>query len=49
MNQPRCPVDIEFGDVQGNILTAYGKFGFPFGRFDSRCGRVELMTDRSVI
>lgn len=33
MNEPRCPVDIEFGDVQGNILTAYGKFGFPYGRF----------------
>jgi Dyp-type peroxidase family len=33
MNERRCPVDIEFGDVQGNILTAYGKFGFPFGRF----------------
>ena len=33
MTELRCPVDIEFGDVQGNILTAYGKFGFPFGRF----------------
>jgi len=33
MNQPRCPVDIEFGDVQGNVLTAYGKLGFPYGRF----------------
>ena len=33
MTQQSCPVDIEFGDVQGGILTAYGRLGFPFGRF----------------
>jgi deferrochelatase/peroxidase EfeB len=33
MTDPRCPVDIEFADVQGGILTAYGRQGFPFGRF----------------
>ena len=33
MSETRCPVDIEFGDVQGNILTAYGRLGFPYGRF----------------
>lgn len=31
--EPRCPVDIEFADVQGGILTAYGRQGFPFARF----------------
>lgn len=29
----KCPVDIEYGDLQGNVLTAYGKLGFPYGRF----------------
>ena len=33
MSDTDCPVDIEFADVQGNILTAYGKLGFPQGRF----------------
>ncbi|HEX8525615.1 MAG TPA: hypothetical protein VF689_01400, partial [Allosphingosinicella sp.] len=28
-----CPVDLEYADLQGNILTAYGRLGFPFGRF----------------
>ena len=25
--ETHCPVDIEFADVQGNILTAYGRLG----------------------
>ncbi|HEX8124589.1 MAG TPA: hypothetical protein VF548_03320 [Allosphingosinicella sp.] len=29
----KCPVDIEYGDLQGNVLTAYGRLGFPYGRF----------------
>jgi Dyp-type peroxidase family len=33
MTQAHCPVEIEFGDVQGNVLTAYGRLGFPYGRF----------------
>jgi deferrochelatase/peroxidase EfeB len=33
MSETHCPVDIEFADVQGNILTAYGRLGFPHGRF----------------
>ena len=33
MSDTDCPVDIEFADVQGNILTAYGRLGFPHGRF----------------
>ena len=33
MTDVRCPVDIEFADVQGGILTAYGRQGFPFARF----------------
>ena len=33
MTEPRCPVDIEFADVQGGLLTAYGRQGFPFARF----------------
>jgi deferrochelatase/peroxidase EfeB len=33
MTEARCPVDIEFADVQGGILTAYGRQGFPFARF----------------
>jgi Dyp-type peroxidase family len=28
-----CPVDIEYADVQGNVLTAYGRLGFPYARF----------------
>lgn len=27
------PVDVEFADIQGGILTAYGRLGFPYGRF----------------
>jgi len=33
MTDRRCPVDVEFGDLQGNILTGYGRLGFPFARF----------------
>jgi Dyp-type peroxidase family len=33
MSEAVCPVDIPFADVQGNILTGYGRQGFPFGRF----------------
>lgn len=33
MSDVRCPVDIPFADVQGNILTGYGRQGFPFARF----------------
>jgi Dyp-type peroxidase family len=29
----KCPVDIEYGDLQGNVLTAYGRLGFPYGCF----------------
>jgi Dyp-type peroxidase family len=29
----RSPVELEFGDLQGGILSAYGKRGFPKGRF----------------
>ncbi|HEY0044020.1 MAG TPA: hypothetical protein VGB62_05665 [Allosphingosinicella sp.] len=28
-----CPVDIPFADVQGGILTGYGRQGFPFARY----------------
>ena len=27
------PVELDFADIQGNILTAYGRLGFPKGRF----------------
>ena len=30
---PACSVDIELADVQGNLLTAYGRLGFPYGSF----------------
>lgn len=33
MNEKGCPVELELADLQGNILTAYGRLGFPFGRF----------------
>ena len=33
MNDKGCPVELELADLQGNILTAYGRLGFPFGRF----------------
>ena len=54
MTEPRCPVDVEFGDLQGNILTGYGRLGFPFARFgvvnvqDPAAGRafVEALRDR---
>ncbi len=26
-------VELDLADIQGNILTAYGKHGFPKGRF----------------
>jgi Dyp-type peroxidase family len=47
-----CPVDIEFGDLQGNILTAYGRLGFPYGCFglltvrDAARGRLMVETLR---
>jgi len=31
------PVDVEYADIQGGILTAYGRLGFPFGRFALVC------------
>jgi len=31
------PIDIEYADIQGGILTAYGRLGFPFGRFALVC------------
>ncbi|MBV8687017.1 MAG: hypothetical protein JOZ90_15630 [Alphaproteobacteria bacterium] len=33
MSGRKYPVDIEYADIQGGILTAYGRLGFPFGRF----------------
>jgi Dyp-type peroxidase family len=33
------PVDVEYADIQGGILTAYGKQGFPWGRFGLICVR----------
>jgi hypothetical protein len=39
MSEAVCPVDIPFADVQGNILTGYGRQGFPFGRFGLVCVR----------
>lgn len=52
-NRP-YPVDVEFADIQGGILTAYGRLGFPFGRFacisvtDPKAGRkfVEALRNR---
>lgn len=54
MTDKRCPVDIEFADVQGNILTGYGRLGFPYARFglisvrDPAAGRafVEALRNR---
>lgn len=54
MIEPRCPVDIPFADVQGGILTGYGRQGFPFARFglvnvrDAQAGRdfVEALRDQ---
>jgi Dyp-type peroxidase family len=54
MTEQRCPVDIPFADVQGGILTGYGRQGFPFARFglvnvrDAKAGRdfVEGLRDR---
>lgn len=51
---PACPVDIEYADVQGGILTAYGRLGFPHARFglvsvrNAAAGRafVEALRDR---
>jgi len=31
------PIDVEYADIQGGILTAYGRLGFPFGRFAVIC------------
>lgn len=54
--KPRpCPVDIEYGDLQGNILTAYGRLGFPHGRFgvvtvsDAAAGRAFIESLRPRI
>ena len=33
MTDARCLVDIPFADVQGGILTGYGREGFPFARY----------------
>ena len=33
MSDAKIPVELELADIQGNILTAYGRLGFPFGRF----------------
>jgi len=33
MAKPELPVKLDFADIQGNILAAYGKQGFPKGRF----------------
>jgi len=55
MTDPRCPVDIPFADVQGNILTGYGRLGFPFGRFglvsvrDAAAGRAFVEKLRSRV
>lgn len=54
MTAARCPVDIPFADVQGNILTGYGRLGFPHARFglvavhDAKAGRafVEALRTR---
>jgi Dyp-type peroxidase family len=54
MNETRCPVDVPFADVQGGILTGYGRQGFPFARFgvinvrDAKAGRdfIEGLRDR---
>ena len=37
MSKRPYPVDVEFADIQGGILTAYGRLGFPFGRFGVLC------------
>src|SRR5947199_344450 len=49
--------DLDLADIQGNILTAYGRLGFPKGRFlllnirDARAGRafVEFMRRRVTL
>ena len=37
MSRRPYPVDVEYADIQGGILTAYGRLGFPFGRFGLVC------------
>ncbi|HEY5723995.1 MAG TPA: hypothetical protein VIT45_16920 [Allosphingosinicella sp.] len=39
MSKRPYPVDVEYADIQGGILTAYGKQGFPWGRFGLFCVR----------
>lgn len=48
-------VQLELADIQGNILTAYGRLGFPKGRFlllniaDGRAGRTVLQMLRRQV
>lgn len=50
-----CPVDIPFADVQGGILTGYGRQGFPFARYgvvnvqDAEAGRAFIESLRSRV
>ena len=60
MNAPskpaaHCPVDIPFADVQGGILTGYGRQGFPFARYglvnvqDAAAGRAFVEALRNQV
>jgi deferrochelatase/peroxidase EfeB len=51
----RCLVDIPFADVQGGILTGYGRQGFPFARYglvnvqDAAAGRAFVEALRNQV